>query len=100
LAIAVLLMAVTYTCLVFGLAELARAMPVAGPDMDLPAALGTFGRLATGTAIQIEYAIAPTAIAVFIGGYVESPDLFGLTNGWPVYLTWYPAFVGLHLGGR
>ncbi|MGH3950835.1 MAG: hypothetical protein ACRDSE_17270, partial [Pseudonocardiaceae bacterium] len=35
-------------------------------------ALGPLGGFATGIAILIEYAIAPAAIAVFIGGYVEA----------------------------
>ena len=39
-------------------------------------ALGPWGGFATGTAILIEYAIAPAAIATFIGGYGES--LFGI----------------------
>ena len=43
----------------------------------------------TGTAILIEYAMAPAAIVVFIGGYVESLGIFGITSGWPVYLAFY-----------
>jgi len=100
LAIAALLMATMYTCMIFGLAELATAMPVAGAGYGFARrALGTLGGFATGTAILIEYAIAPAAISVFIGGYVESLGLFGLTNGWPVYLACYVIFVGIHLWG-
>lgn len=100
LAIASLLVATMYTCMVFGLAELATAMPVAGAGYGFARrALGPFGGFATGTAILIEYAIAPAAIAVFIGGYVESLGLFGLTSGWPVYLVCYLIFVGIHLWG-
>jgi ethanolamine permease len=36
---------------------------------------------------------------VFIGGYVESLDIFGITAGWPVYLAFYIVFVGVHLIG-
>ena len=43
--------------------------------------------------------MAPAAIVVFIGGYVESLDIFGITSGWPVYLAFYAAFVGIHLLG-
>ena len=50
-------------------------------------------------AVLIEYAVAPAAIAVFIGGYVEALGLFGLTNSWPVYLVAYVVFVGVHLYG-
>lgn len=47
----------------------------------------------------IEYAIAPAAISVFIGGYIEALGLFGLTSGWPIYLACYAVFVGIHLYG-
>ena len=64
-----------------------------------PRALGPWGGFATGTAILIEYAIAPAAIATFIGAYVESLGLFGITDGWWVYLVAYALFVGIHLTG-
>ena len=50
----------------------------------------------TGTAILIEYAIAPAAVATFIGGYVNT--LTGI-GGWIVYLACYVIFVGIHLYG-
>jgi ethanolamine permease len=100
LLIATILMAVMYTCMVLGLAEMASAIPVAGAGYGFARrALGPLGGFATGTAILIEYAIAPAAIVVFIGGYVESLGLFGLTTGWPVYLACYVIFVGVHLYG-
>ncbi len=100
LLIATVLMAIMYTCMVFGLAELASTLPVAGAGYGFARrALGPLGGFATGTAILIEYAIAPAAIAVFIGGYVEALGLFGLTSGWPVFLACYVIFVGIHLYG-
>ncbi|GAA0564574.1 ethanolamine permease [Saccharopolyspora spinosporotrichia] len=100
LLIATALMATMYTCMVFGLAEMASALPVAGAGYGFARrALGPLGGFATGTAILIEYSIAPAAIAVFIGGYVESLGLFGLTNSWPVYLVCFAVFVGIHLWG-
>jgi ethanolamine permease len=100
LMIAALLMGVMYTCMVFGLAEMSSALPVAGAGYGFARrALGTLGGFATGMAVLIEYAVAPAAIAVFIGGYVEALGLFGLTNGWPVYLAAYVIFVGVHLYG-
>lgn len=100
LLIAAVLMAIMYTCMVFGLAELASALPVAGAGYGFARrALGPLGGFATGTAILIEYAIAPGAIAVFIGGYVEALGLFGLTSGWPVFIACYVIFVGIHLYG-
>ncbi|MBB5954261.1 ethanolamine permease [Saccharothrix tamanrassetensis] len=100
LLVATVLMATMYTCMVFGLAELAAALPVAGAGYGFARrALGPLGGFATGVAILIEYAIAPAAIAVFIGGYVETLGLFGLTNSWPVYLVCFLIFVGVHLFG-
>jgi ethanolamine permease len=100
LLIATILMAVMYTCMVLGLAELSSALPVAGAGYGFARrALGPLGGFATGTAILIEYAVAPAAIVIFIGGYVEALGLFGLTNSWPVYLVAYAIFVGFHLRG-
>lgn len=100
LLIATALMATMYLCMVFGLAEMASALPVAGAGYGFARrALGPFGGFATGAAILVEYSIAPAAISVFIGGYVESLGLFGLTNSWPVYLVCYLIFVGVHLYG-
>jgi ethanolamine permease len=100
LLIATVLMALMYTCMVFGLAEMASALPVAGAGYGFARrALGPTGGFVTGMAILIEYAIAPAAIAVFIGGYVEALGLFGLTSGWPVFLVCYLIFVGAHLWG-
>lgn len=100
LLIATILMAIMYTAMVFGLAEMASALPVAGAGYGFARrALGPLGGFATGTAILIEYAIAPAAIVVFIGGYVEALGLFGLTSGWPIYLVFYAVFVGVHLYG-
>jgi len=100
LLIATVLMAIMYTAMVFGLAELASALPVAGAGYGFARrALGPLGGFATGTAILIEYAMAPAAIVVFIGGYVEALGLFGLTSGWPIYLAFYALFIGVHLYG-
>lgn len=100
LLIATVLMAIMYTAMVFGLAELASSLPVAGAGYGFARrALGPLGGFATGTAILIEYAMAPAAIVVFIGGYVEALGLFGLTSGWPVYLAFYALFIGVHLFG-
>jgi len=100
LLIATILMATMYTCMVFALAELSSTISTAGGGYGFGRrALGPWGGFLTGTAILIEYAIAPAAIVVFIGGYVESLDLFGITTGWPVYLAFYAIFVGVHLIG-
>jgi ethanolamine permease len=100
LLVATILMGAMYTCMVFGLAELAAALPVAGAGYGFARrALGPLGGFATGIAILVEYAIAPAAIVVFIGDYVQALGLFGLTSSWPVYLVCYAIFVGVHLYG-
>ncbi|WP_243638210.1 ethanolamine permease [Rubrobacter taiwanensis] len=97
LLVATLLMATMYTCMVFALAELSSAIPTAGGGYGFARrAMGPWGGFLTGTAILIEYAIAPAAIAVFIGAYVES--LTGI-GGPLVYLFFYAVFIGIHLYG-
>ncbi|MEV6575563.1 ethanolamine permease [Streptomyces sp. NPDC051577] len=100
LAIATVLMGTMYACLVFSLAELSAILPTAGGGYGFARrALGTWGGFLTGTAILIEYILAPAAISIFIGDYVESLNLFGLTSGWPVYLACFAIFIGIHLWG-
>ncbi|MEE1929150.1 ethanolamine permease [Streptomyces sp. TRM 70351] len=100
LVIATVAMGLMYTCLVFSLAELSAILPTAGGGYGFARrALGPWGGFLTGTAVLIEYVLAPAAIAVFIGGYVESLGLFGLTSGWPVYLACFVLFTGVHLWG-
>ncbi|GAA0377880.1 ethanolamine permease [Streptomyces blastmyceticus] len=100
LAVAAALMGLMYTCMVFALAELASVLPTAGGGYGFARrALGPWGGFLTGTAILIEYVLAPAAISVFIGDYVESLHLFGLTSSWPVYLACFAVFIGIHLWG-
>ncbi|TVY05876.1 ethanolamine permease [Mycolicibacterium porcinum] len=100
LLIAVVVIAAMYFCMVLGLAELSSALPAAGGGYTFARrALGPWGGFATGTAILIEYSIAPAAIATFIGGYVESLGLFGIHKGWWVYLAAFVVFIGIHLAG-
>ncbi|QDY75955.1 ethanolamine permease [Streptomyces qinzhouensis] len=100
LAIATVLMGVMYACLVFALAELSAILPTAGGGYGFARrALGPWGGFLTGTAILIEYVLAPAAISIFIGDYVESLGLFGLESGRPVYLFCFLVFIGIHLWG-
>jgi len=97
LVLATLLMAVMYTCMVFALAELSSMIPTSGGGYGFARrAFGPWGGFLTGTAILLEYAIAPAAIAVFIGAYCDA--LLGI-GGWPVYLACYVLFVGIHMAG-
>jgi amino acid transporter len=83
--------------LVFTLAELSSMIPTAGGGYGFARrAFGPVGGFLTGTAMLLEYAIAPAAIAVFIGAYTQS--LLGV-GGWPIYLAFYAVFVGIHIYG-
>ncbi|MEU7813378.1 ethanolamine permease [Pseudonocardia sp. NPDC049154] len=100
LLIAGVVIAAMYVAMVLGMAELSSALPAAGGGYTFARrALGPWGGFATGTAILIEYAIAPAAIATFIGAYTESLNLFGITDGWWVYLAAYLIFIAIHLSG-
>jgi len=95
--IATVLMGIMYTFMVFGLAELSSSLPTAGGGYSFARrAMGPWGGFLTGTAILLEYSIAPAAIAVFIGAYVNS--IFGL-DGPMVYAGCYIIFIGIHLLG-
>lgn len=95
--IATLLMATMYTAMVLSIAELSSSLPTAGGGYSFARrALGPWGGYITGTAILLEYAIAPAAIAIFIGGYVN--ELVGL-DGPLVYAAFYALFIGIHLWG-
>ena len=62
LAIAAVIIAGMYLALVLGMAEMSSALPAAGGGYTFARrALGPWGGFATGTAILIEYAIAPAA---------------------------------------
>ena len=95
--IATLLMATMYSAMIFGLAELSSSLPTAGGGYSFARrAMGPWGGFLTGTGILLEYSIAPAAIAVFIGSYVN--EIFGL-DGPVVYAAFYIVFVGIHLRG-
>ncbi len=97
LLIATLLMATMYTAMVFALAELSAAIPTAGGGYAFARrAMGPWGGYLTGTAILIEYTLAPAVVATFIGGYMDTLIGFG---GPIVYLLCYVVFVGIHLYG-
>jgi ethanolamine permease len=95
--LATIVVATMYLFMVFGLAELSSTISTTGGGYAFARrAMGPWGGFLTGTAILIEYAIAPAAIANFIGAYVNS--LVGW-DGWMVYLFFYAVFIGLHLWG-
>ncbi len=95
--IATVVVAFMYLCMCLCMSEMSTMLPTAGGGYSFArTAFGPMGGYLTGTAILIEYAIAPAAIACFIGAYCES--LFGI-GGWIIYLICYLLFMGIHLKG-
>ncbi len=87
LAIATLLMAVMYICMVFSIAELSAAMPHAGGFYSFVRnAMGPTAGYLCGVTDAVEYVITPAVIVVGIGGYMNSL-VFGGTEQAP---TWAP----------
>jgi ethanolamine permease len=101
LLIATVVMATLYACMIFSIAEMATAMPVAGgPYAFARRALGPWGGYLTGLAVTIEYVLAPAVIAMGIGGYVAG--MFDTPPAWvepAVPVIAYALFVGINLMG-
>lgn len=101
LLIATAIMATLYVTMIFSIAEMATAMPVAGgPYAFARRALGPWGGYITGLAVTIEYVVAPAVIAIGIGGYVAG--MFPAAPPWVevwVPVIAYAIFVGISLLG-
>ncbi|KZL13274.1 ethanolamine permease [Pseudovibrio sp. Ad26] len=97
MVIAVALMGLMYFCLVLCLAEMSAALPSAAGGYRISRkVMGDTGGFATALAVLLEYSIAPAAIVIFIGQYIEA--LWGI-NGPLVYAVFYLVFIGVHLVG-
>lgn len=71
--IATIVVAFMYLCMCLAMSEMSTMLPTAGGGYSFArTAFGSFGGYLTGSAILIEYAIAPAAIACFIGA-LRSP---------------------------
>ncbi len=105
LAIATLLMAGMYICMVFTIAELSAALPHAGGFFSFTRnAFGPTGGFICGLTDTIEYVITPAVIVVGIGGYVntlifgpEGPPIKELTFLW--WFLCYALFVAINIRG-
>ncbi len=68
--IATVVVALMYLCMCLCMSEMSTMLPTAGGGYSFArTAFGPMGGYLTGTAILIEHAIAPGAIACFIGAY-------------------------------
>jgi ethanolamine permease len=98
LAIATLLMAVMYVCMVFCIAELSAALPHAGGFYSFARnALGPTAGFVCGVTDTIEYVLTPAVIVVGIGGYLTAL-VPGVSAPW-LWLLAYVVFVGINVAG-
>lgn len=102
LAVATLLMATMYVCMVFTIAELSTALPHAGGFYSFVRnAMGPTAGYVCGLTDTIEYVITPAVVVVAIGAYVNEL-IFG-TSAAPTilqYVWWtiaYVAFVYINI---
>ncbi len=105
MAIATVLMALMYVCMVFSIAELSAALPFAGGFYSFVRnALGPTAGYVCGVTDTIEYVITPAVIVVGIGGYLNAL-IFGPGQPvptWAPYVWWflaYALFVGINARG-
>jgi ethanolamine permease len=105
LAIATVLMAVMYVCMVFSIAELSAALPHAGGFYSFVRnAMGPTAGFLCGVTDTIEYVLSPAVIVVGIAGYMNTL-VFGSGVSAPAYfpfvwwLAAYAVFVAINIRG-
>ena len=105
LAIATVVMALMYICMVYCIAELSAALPYAGGFYTFVRnALGPTAGFICGVTDTIEYVITPAVIVVGIAGYLNSL-VFGAAEhvpAWAPFAWWsitYAVFVVINIRG-
>jgi ethanolamine permease len=100
LAIATVLMAIMYVCMVFSIAEMSSALPHAGGSYSFTrTAFGPLGGFLNGITDACEFVLTPAVVVYFIGGYLNT--LEPLKNV-PVPVWWvlfYAVFVFINVIG-
>jgi len=105
LAIATVLMAIMYVCMVFTIAELSAALPHAGGFFSFTRnAFGPTGGFICGLTDTIEYVITPAVVVVAIGGYANLLVFGAAADQHPqMVLVWwflsYALFVAINIRG-
>ena len=105
--VATILIATMYTFMVYGISEMAAAMPITGgPYAFGRRALGATGGYINGLGATIEYTMAMAVIGTGIGGYLiglpgldDLPKIIGLEPAEWIALIAFVVFVGIHLLG-
>lgn len=100
LAIATVLMATMYVCMVFSIAEMSSALPHAGGSYSFTRnAFGPFGGFVNGITDACEFVLTPAVVVYFIGSYLNTLEPL---KGVPVPVWWvlfYVIFVGINIIG-
>ncbi|GAB4239096.1 MAG: amino acid permease [Elainellaceae cyanobacterium] len=98
LAIATILMAIMYLCMVYSIAELSTALPHAGGFYAFTRlAFGPLWGFVCGIAVAVQYVLTPAVIVVGLSNYVGP-----LLPSVPIYLIWlvaYAIFVVINIWG-
>jgi ethanolamine permease len=105
--LATILIAIMYTFMVYGISEMASALPTTGgPYAFGRRALGVWGGFINGLGATIEYLLAISVIGTGIGLYLTGlpgldnlPDILGLTAGEWLYILIFIAFLLIHFLG-
>lgn len=98
LLLATAIIAAMYVCLVFSIAELSAAMPLAGGFYNFTrAAFGTDRAFLNGLTDAIEYVTTPAVIVAGIAGYMRA--LAPVTPEWVWWVVFYCVFVGINVKG-
>lgn len=100
LAVATVLMAVMYLCMVFSIAELSSALPHAGGSYSFSRnAFGPFGGFINGVTDAAEFVLTPAVVVFFIGETLAALEpLSGVPR--PVWwVLFYIIFVGINIIG-
>ncbi|MCA9039888.1 MAG: ethanolamine permease [Planctomycetaceae bacterium] len=100
LAIATVLMAVMYLCMVFTIAELSAALPHAGGFFSFTRnAFGPTGGYLCGLTDTIEYVLTPAVIVYYISGYLQQIPFLEEVPQYVWWLLFYAFFVVINIIG-
>jgi ethanolamine permease len=98
LAIATVLMALMYVCMVYSIAELSSALPHAGGFYSFTRnAFGPLLGFICGITLIVEYVLTVATIVVSVSDYLN-PLIPGLPN-WAIWLFAYVIFVAINIWG-
>ena len=99
-ALAALLVALMYLCLVFCIAEMGAALPHTGGAYSFArASMGPWGGFITGLCENVEYVLTPAVVVSFLATYLAA--VFETTPAWlPLYwIGCYAVFIALNVWG-